>query len=166
MAGGADVILLPELPFSVDAVAAHCNARQQRGLSTLICVAEGAHAQGQGLTARATVAGSPDPLRLGGVAVALQHALQPRVGCEVRSTVLGHTQRGGSPTAFDRVLSTRFGYHAAQLVQRREWGRMVALQADACTSVPLADVAGRNRLVPADHTLVRAARGLGVCLGD
>lgn len=166
MAGGADVILLPELPFSVEAVAAHCNARQQSGLSTLICIAEGAHAQGQSLTARSTVEGSPDPLRLGGVAVALQHSLQPLVGCEVRSTVLGHTQRGGSPTAFDRVLSTRFGYHAAQLVQRREWGRMVALQSDACTSVPLADVAGRNRLVPLDHALVRAARGLGVCLGE
>jgi 6-phosphofructokinase 1 len=166
MAGGADVILLPELPFSLQAVAARCNLRQQQGLSTLVCIAEGAHEQGQGLTSRATVSGSPDPVRLGGVAVALQHALQPLVGCEVRSTVLGHTQRGGSPTAFDRVLATRFGYHAAQLVQRREWGRMVALQADTCTSVPLADVAGRNRLVPLDHSLVRAARGLGVCLGD
>ena len=166
MAGGADVVLLPELPFSVEAVAAHCRARQERGLSTLICIAEGAHARGQGLTARATVAGSPDPLRLGGVAMALQQALQLLLHCEVRSTVLGHTQRGGSPTAFDRVLSTRFGYHAAQLVQRREWGRMVALQSDVCTSVPLTDVAGRNRLVPVDHELVRAARGLGVCLGD
>jgi 6-phosphofructokinase 1 len=166
IAGGADVILLPELPFSVAAVAAHCNARHARGLSTLICIGEGAHAQGQGLTTRATVAGSPDPLRLGGVAVTLQHALQPLVACEVRSTVLGHTQRGGSPTAFDRVLSTRFGYHAAQLVQRREWGCMVALQSDVCTSVPLTEVAGRNRLVPLDHERVRAARALGVCLGD
>ncbi len=166
MAGGADVILLPELPFSVQAVASHCNVRQQQGLSTLVCVAEGAHAIGQGLSTRATLAGSPDPLRLGGVAVALQQALQPLLGCEVRSTVLGHTQRGGTPTAFDRVLATRFGYHAAQLMQRREWGRMVALQADVCTSVALADVAGRSRLVPVDHALVRAARGLGVCLGD
>jgi 6-phosphofructokinase 1 len=166
MAGGADVILLPEIPFDIDRVAARCRLRQQQGLSTLICVAEGAHAQGQGFSTRATVAGSPDPLRLGGVAVALQHALQPLVACEVRSTVLGHTQRGGSPTAFDRVLATRFGYHAAELVQRREWGRMVALQADQCTSVPLADVAGHCRTVPLDHALVRAARGVGVCLGD
>lgn len=166
MAGGADVILLPELPFSVDVVAERCARRQDQGLSTLICIAEGAHAVGQALSTRATLPGSPDPIRLGGVAVALQHALQDRLSCEVRSTILGHTQRGGSPTAFDRVLATRFGYHAAQLVQQREWGRMVALQADACTSVPLGAVAGRNRLVPVDHPLVQAARGLGVCLGE
>jgi ATP-dependent phosphofructokinase / diphosphate-dependent phosphofructokinase len=166
MAGGADVILLPELPFNLDLVADFCAAREQQGRSTLICIAEGAHAQGQGLTARATVAGSPDPLRLGGVALALQQSLQTRLSSEVRSTVLGHTQRGGSPTAFDRVLATRFGYHAAQLVQSKQWGRMVALRGDACTSVPLSAVAGHNRLVPVDHPLVQAARGLGLCLGS
>jgi 6-phosphofructokinase 1 len=166
MAGGADVILLPEVPFTLDAVAAHCRDRERRGLSTLVCIAEGAHAQGQDMTLRAIVPGSPEPKRLGGVAMALQAMLQPLLTGEVRATVLGHTQRGGTPTAFDRVLATRFGYHAAQLVQRREWGRMVALQADACTSVALADVAGHNRTVPPAHPLVSAARGLGTCLGD
>ena len=112
------------------------------------------------------MADSPDPLRLGGVAHTLQAQRHPLLQSEVRSTVLGHTQRGGTPTAFDRVLATRFGFYAAALVQRRQFGRRVALQSDACTSVPLADVAGRNRLVPADHALVRAVRGLGVCLGD
>ncbi len=166
MAGGADVILLPEVPFTVAAVAARCRARAQAGRSTLVCIAEGAHAAGQGLSVSATLQGSPDPLRLGGVAAVLQAALQPLLDCEVRHTVLGHTQRGGTPTAFDRVLATRFGYHAAQLVQQRQWGRMVALQADTCVSVPLGDVAGRTRRVPPGHALVQAARGLGLSLGD
>ena len=166
LAGGADVILLPEIGFTVDAVARHCREREARGEPTLICIAEGARAHGQAHTLRATVAGSPDPVRLGGVALALQQQLQPLLASEVRSTVLGHTQRGGTPTAFDRVLATRFGYQAAQLVKDGQFGRMAALQADACVSVAIAEVAGRNRLVPVDHPLVHAVRGLGVCLGD
>ncbi len=166
VAGGADVILLPELPYSVDAVARHCREREKRGEPTLICIAEGAHAAGQALTLRATLPGSPDPLRLGGVAHALQQQLQPLLDSEVRATVLGHTQRGGTPTAFDRVLATRFGCHAAQLVKAGQFGRMAALQSDNCISVPLADVAGRQRKVPLDHPLVQAVRALGLCLGD
>lgn len=165
MAGGADAILLPETGFSVDAVAAFCREREARGEPTLICIAEGAHATGQPMTERARIAGSPDPVRLGGVAFALQSQLQPLLASEVRATVLGHTQRGGTPTAFDRVLATRFGYHAAQLVKAGDFGRMVALQADACLSVPLSEVAGRTRVVPLDHPLLQAVRGLGVCLG-
>ncbi|MCU0968307.1 MAG: ATP-dependent 6-phosphofructokinase [Rubrivivax sp.] len=166
MAGGADVILLPELPFSVEAVAARCRERESRGEPTLVCIAEGARVRGEGLTVQATVADSPDPLRLGGVGQALQHRLQPLVESEVRTTLLGHVQRGGSPTPYDRVLATRFGYQAAQLVRRRQFGHMVALQGDDCTSVPIAQVAGRNRLVPVDHALLSAARGIGVALGD
>ena len=95
----------------------------------------------------------------------LRDRLQPLVRSEIRATVLGHVQRGGAPTPFDRVLSTRFGYHAAQLVRRGEFGRMVTLQGDDITSVPLASVAGRNRTVPVDHPLLAAARGLGIVLG-
>lgn len=166
MAGGADVILLPETGFSVEAVARFCRAREARGEPTLICIAEGAHATGQPMTERARIAGSPDPVRLGGVATSLQARLQALVSSEVRATVLGHTQRGGTPTAFDRVLATRFGYHAAQLVKSGDFGRMVALQSDTCLSVPLADVAGRNRVVPLDHPLLQVVRGLGVSLGN
>ncbi len=166
MAGGADAILLPEVPFSVDKVAELCREREDLGLPTLICIAEGAHAVGQGMTVRETLAFSPDPLRLGGVGNWLQHQLQPLVKSEVRTTLLGHIQRGGHPTAFDRVLATRFGYEAAQLVKNGQYGRMVALQGDDCVSVSLDDVAGRVRHVPLDHPLVRAARGIGVRLGD
>ena len=166
IAGGADAILIPEIPFDPFAVACLCRQRESVGLATLICIAEGAHARGAGLTVSATLPDSPDPIRLGGVGHALQHMLQPMVQSEVRTTLLGHTQRGGSPTAFDRVLATRFGYHAAQLVKAGQYGRMVALQGDTCVSVSLAEVAGRQRLVPLDHPMLRAARGIGVSLGD
>jgi 6-phosphofructokinase 1 len=166
LAGGADIILLPELPFSVDAVVAHARQREAAGGYTLICIAEGARAEGEGLTVRDRVAGSPDPLRLGGVSVWLQQRLQPLLSSEVRSTLLGHVQRGGTPTAFDRVLATRFGWHAAELVQQGRWGRMVALQGDTIVSHDIAGIAGRSRPVPLDHPLLQVARGTGVMLGQ
>jgi 6-phosphofructokinase 1 len=166
LAGDADVILLPELPFSVDAVAARCREREARGLATLVCIAEGAAAAGGQLTVDRTIADSPEPIRLGGVGRWLQAQLEPRVQSEVRTTLLGHLQRGGSPTAFDRVLATRFGVHAAHLVRDGRFGEMVALQGDACTSLSITEVAGRTRSVPADHALVQAAQATGVSLGQ
>ena len=166
LAGGANAILIPEIPFHLDRVVALCRQREAQGGATLICVAEGARAQGGQMTARALLPSSPDPVRLGGVALLLAQQLQPQLDSEVRSIALGHTQRGGTPTAFDRVLATRFGYHAAHLVKTAQFGHMVALQRDACTQVPLADVAGKNRLVPADDALLQAARGTGVMMGD
>jgi len=165
LAGGADLILIPEQPFDVEAVAARCREREAGNGWTLICVAEGAHAKGGALTVRETVADSPDPLRLGGVGQWLQQQLQGRVQSEVRATLLGHVQRGGTPTAFDRVLATRFGVEAARLVVAGQFGRMVALQGADCVSVPIADVAGSNRTVPPEHELLRAARALGVLAG-
>ncbi len=166
MAGGADVILLPELPYDLQAVAERCLERESREGWSLVCIAEGAHQRDAGLTLRETIADSPDPLRLGGVGHVLQQQLQPLLSCEVRTTLLGHVQRGGTPTAFDRVLATRFGEMAAQLVKAGQFGRMVALQGDDCTSVPLVDVAGRTRTVPLDHPLLRTARSLGISLGQ
>jgi 6-phosphofructokinase 1 len=166
LAGGADVILLPEVPFSVDAVAARCREREAKGLATLICIAEGATVAGGGLVVDRRLADSPDPLRLGGVGRWLQMQLEPKVKSEVRTTLLGHLQRGGSPTPFDRVLATRFGVHAAHLVREGRFGEMVALQGNATTSLPIAEVAGRNRNVPPDSALLQAARSIGVSLGD
>jgi 6-phosphofructokinase 1 len=166
MAGAADVILLPEVPWTLEAVADRCRARESREGYTQICIAEGAHAAGAGLSVAQTIADSPDPLRLGGVGALLAHQLQPLLHSEVRATLLGHVQRGGSPTPFDRVLATRFGWHAAEQVRQGRWGHMVVLQGDRLGVVPLADVAGRNRPVPADSPTLAAARALGVCLGD
>jgi 6-phosphofructokinase 1 len=165
MAGAADIILLPEQPFQLDAVVQRCREREGREGHTLICIAEGAKEVGGSLTVAATIADSPDPLRLGGVAAHLQHQLQPLLQSEVRATLLGHVQRGGPPTPFDRVLATRFGWHAAQLVRRGDFGRMVTLTGAEISSVPIAEVANKNRPVPNDHTLLLAARGLGISLG-
>ncbi len=165
IAGAADVILIPELPYRLDALAALCLRRQSSPGHTLICIAEGAHAAGGDLVVSRTVAGSPDPIRLGGVGALLAQQLQPLLDSEVRCTLLGHVQRGGQPTAFDRVLATQFGWAAAQRVKAGQFGRMVALQGADIVDVALADVAGRNRLVPPDHALLQAARSLGIFLG-
>jgi ATP-dependent phosphofructokinase / diphosphate-dependent phosphofructokinase len=165
MAGGADVILLPELPVDLDAVAAFCRRREADPGYTLICIAEGVRLQGGAMTVREHLADSPDPLRLGGVGQVLQQALSRQLVSEVRNTLLGHVQRGGAPTPFDRVLATRFGYHAASLVRQGRFGRMVTLRGDCIDSVDIADVADRTRTVPPDHELVQAARGIGIMLG-
>lgn len=168
IAGAADVILIPELPYSVEAVAEVCRRREQEvgAGHTLICIAEGAHPLDQAMVVSQTLADSPDPLRLGGVGAVLAHQLQGMLRSEVRSTLLGHVQRGGAPTAFDRILATQFGWAAAQLVKDRRFGRMVVLQGSEMRDVALAEVAGRNRLVPLDHPLLLAARSLGLSLGQ
>lgn len=166
LAGGADAILIPERPFDVAALARWCREREGTVGHTLICIAEGARAHGQGLTVQARIADSPDPIRLGGVGAWLQQQLQPALTSEVRTTLLGHVQRGGTPTPFDRVLATRFGYHAAQLVRGGRWGRMVVLAGAECDSVPLDEVAGLSRPVPATDGRLQAALGLGVWMGD
>ncbi len=167
IAGAADVILIPELPYSVAAVAEVCRRREQTGAGhTLICIAEGAHPRDGGMVVSQTLSDSPDPLRLGGVGAVLAHQLQGLLSSEVRSTLLGHVQRGGSPTAFDRILATQFGWAAAQLIRAGRFGRMVVLQGAEMRDVALAEVAGRNRLVPLDHPLLLAATGLGLSLGQ
>jgi 6-phosphofructokinase 1 len=166
LAGGADAILIPEQPFDLDALAGWCQARASREGHSLICIAEGAKAVGHDLTVKARIEGSPDPVRLGGVGAWLQAQLEPRLQSEVRATLLGHVQRGGTPTAFDRVLATRFGFHAAKLVRERAFGRMVVLRGADCESVPLAAIAGRSRPVPPGHELLHVARGVGVWMGD
>jgi len=152
--------------LGVAAVAALAPMRNAAGGYTLICIAEGARAEGKGLTVRERIAGSPDPLRLGGVSAWLQQRLQPLVASEVRSTLLGHVQRGGTPTAYDRVLATRYGWHAAELLLQGRFGRMVALQGDRIVSHDIAGIAGKSRPVPPDHPLLQVARGTGVMLGQ
>ena len=166
LAGAADVILLPEIDYDVEAVARVCRERETRQRYTVICIGEGAKVRGGAMTVERRVADSPDPLRLGGVAHVLREQLQPLLHSEVRATVLGHVQRGGVPTPFDRVLATQFGNQAAQLLMAGQVNRMVTLQAGVLGSVPLADVAHQHRNVPLDHPLLQAARQIGVSLGD
>ena len=166
LAGGADVILLPELDYDVPTIAATCRRREERQRYTIICIGEGAKQSGDRQTVQAHVPGSPDPVRLGGVGHVLREQLQPYLNSEVRTTVLGHVQRGGDPTPYDRVLATRYGHKAAQLVLAGQFGQMVTLQNGHIGSVPIAQVANTQRKVPLDHELLVMARDIGICLGE
>jgi 6-phosphofructokinase 1 len=165
IAGGADVILLPELPFDIDEVARVCQAREDRQKFTIVCVAEGAKTADGEMVVKERIAESPDPLRLGGIANWIKQELKTRINSEIRTVVLGHVQRGGSPTAFDRILATNFGAMAASLVTKGSFGRMVALQNQKLTSVALEEVANQTRTVPDDAMSVLAAFSVGTSLG-
>jgi len=165
LAGGGDVILIPEIPFQVERVAEDIEARSRSGRTfSLVVVAEGAHlAGGMPITQRVGPDGFP---RLGGVGVWLADEIGKHVHFEVRATVLGHVQRGGTPTAFDRVLATRLGSAAAWCVERGQFNRMVAVRGLDIVTVPLADAVRESRRVPPDGDKVMTARSLGVSFGD
>lgn len=167
MAGGADCILLPEIPFSMDSVIAKIKERQQNGrLFSLIVIAEGAYPQGGEVSVSRIVEGSHEKIRLGGAGEKLARAIEQLTGVESRCTVLGHVQRGGTPTAFDRILSTRYGVAAAECVLEGAYGNMVALQQDRIIHMPIDDIAGKANNITADNELLRAGRSIGICFGD
>lgn len=167
MAGGGDVILIPEIPYRLEKITQSIQGRIKRGKRfSIIVVAEGAKPQGGQMTVREIIPGSPDPLRLGGIAQALAQQIQDATGQESRATVLGHLQRGGIPTHFDRWLATRFGVHALKLFASGEFGRMVTLRGRRIDSCTLACVAGQLRRVQTDSEEVRAAKSVGTCFGD
>lgn len=166
LAGGADIVLIPEIPYELDEVARVCRSREDRQTFTIIVVAEGAKPKDGEMTVRETVEDSPDPVRLGGVANVLKMQLEDRLDSEIRATVLGHIQRGGTPTATDRVLATNYGVHAAMLVAEGRWNEMVALQGGELTSVPISQVADKVRKVPLDSPLIKSAIAVGMSFGS
>ena len=167
MAGGGDVILIPEVPFGYEAVAAGIRDRVKRGRRfSIIVVAEGATCPGGGTVVRQIVKDSPEPVRLGGVGAVVAHALEALLPYEVRYVVLGHVQRGGPPTPFDRVLAARFGVAAIGALAEGEAGCMVALRGPRIERVPLAESAGRTRSVDPAGERVRVARSVGTIFGD
>ncbi len=157
IAGGADFILVPEIPIVVDEVCAAIRKRHERGKTfSIIVVAEGAEfAQGQGVLKDRKL-DAFGHVRLGGIGEALGELIEQRTGFETRVTVLGHVQRGGSPTAFDRVLGTRFGVKAVELALKGEWGGMVSLKGNAIVSVPME--AATRELKKVDPELYEIAR--------
>ncbi len=164
---GADIILIPEIEYDIDSVVDVCRERESSGQRfTLIVIAEGARPRGGEMTVRDRIDESPDPLRLGGVGTRLEHELQEHVRSEIRTTTLGHVQRGGTPTAYDRNLATAFGSYAAAMVADRHFGHMVALQGSRLTSVPFEVVADRHRTVPLDAPLLTAALAVGTSFGS
>ncbi len=167
IAGGADIILLPEVPYKIEAVIKKINARKAAGKSfSIIVVAEGAKPEGGEMTVARVVKGSFEPIRLGGVGEKLVREIEERTGIESRCTVLGYLQRGGSPTAFDRVLSTRYGVAAAEACMRRQYGVMVSLANDCIVTVDLQRAASDPRSVPVDSEIIRTGRQIGISFGD
>jgi len=166
-AGGGDIILIPEIPYTVEAVAAKVNFRRKIGKKfSLVVIAEGAKPRGGDVVVQKRIEASPDPVRLGGVGFVLADQLERLTGQEARTVVLGHLQRGGSPTSADRILATQLGAEAVALAARGEFGRMVAVRGGKISSVGL-DVPGKGqRLVPLDHPLIAAARSVGTSFGD
>ena len=166
VAGGADVILIPEIPYDIDRVATCIRDRDRWGARfSIVVVAEGARPAGGQISLVERAKGA-QPERLGGAGAQCAKELEERTGKETRHVVLGHLQRGGAPTAFDRTLATRFGGKAVELLLRGEFGVMVANHPPDIVPVPLGDVVGRFRTVPLDCDLVRTARALGVSFGD
>ena len=167
LASGADVILIPEIPYDIDAVCQTCLDRSKKGKRfTLIAVSEGAKPKNGQITVNKVVHDSPDPIRLGGVSTVLAEAISARTHLETRATILGHVQRGGTPVASDRILATIFGHRAVQLVATQEFGQLVVMQRGEIAQVPIASVADKQRTIELDEPLLGIARALNVGLGD
>ena len=166
VAGTADVILIPEIPFDIEKVCAKVRARDRAGRQfSIVVVAEGAYPVG----GQESILGESLPgqaKRVGGIAGRLAWEIQNRTGKEARSLVLGHLQRGGGPTGYDRLLATRFGGAAIEAVEKQKWGHMVALQSPHIVTVPFVEVINHPRSVELDHDLMRTARATGISFGD
>ncbi len=188
LAGGADIILIPEIPYDIDRICQHLTERRRSGKwFSIVAVAEGArpkrpfHVNGEAAagkkkkkaakkggaeSAGGTAVEESEDGGPGRVSSVVAKAISKRLGIETRVTVLGHLQRGGIPTPFDRVLATRFGTFAAELLAQGAYNQMVALKGSEVTAVPIEAVAGKVKLVPTDHPLLRTARHVGTSFGD
>ena len=164
IAGGGDIVLIPEIPFDFDSVTRSIHERRDMGKRfSIIVVAEGASLPGGSQVGRVASSGN---MVLGGIGAVVAREVEGRTGIESRVTVLGHLQRGGTPSPFDRILATRFGVCAVELVKRGEFGCMVALKTPEIVPVPLEEAVRQQRRVPVDGELVRFARSVGTCFGD
>jgi len=164
LAGGGDIILIPEIPFDWEKVAEAVRVREQHGcLSTMIVVAEGACPKDGSLSVREQTVGE---VKLGGIGERVAHEVMARTGKETRTCVLGHLQRGGAPTTQDRILGTRFGVKAVELIADGQFGHMVSYQNYQVLAVPIARAVHRLRLVQPDSQMVDTARAVGISFGD
>jgi 6-phosphofructokinase 1 len=166
VAGGADVILIPEIPYDLEKVAECVRNREKFGARfSIVVVAEGAHAKNQ-RAALIEEAHGGFAERLGGEGNRCATHLEKLTGKETRYVVLGHLQRGGTPTGFDRTLATRFGGKAVELILKGQFGKMVANHPPDLVPIPLGEVVGKTKTVPLDYDLLTTARALGVSFGD
>jgi 6-phosphofructokinase 1 len=168
VAGGAEICLLPEFPYDVNKVLARVNKRFERDRGfVIIVISEGARAVGKDFSILSEVEIGNENRRLGGVANVLMHQLK-EAGCDhsMRTTVLGHLQRGGVPIAYDRVLATQFGVKAFEMVLDKEFGRMVSYRHPKITSVSLQEAIREPNLVDDETALMKTARGIDISFGD
>ncbi|MFQ5499672.1 MAG: 6-phosphofructokinase, partial [Candidatus Zixiibacteriota bacterium] len=166
IAGGGDIILLPEIPYDIDAVTEQIKLRNSMGKNfSIVVVGEGACPLGGEMVVQRTVKNSPEAIRLGGVSHQVARQIEGLTNIECRVTILGHLLRGGQPTANDRLLATQVGVEAVRLVAREEYGRLVVLHNNAISSVSIESIAGKQRRVTPEHPMVSTALALGICLG-
>ncbi len=164
IAAAADVVLIPEIEYDLDKVIECIKAKKATGQREIIVVvAEGSRLNGQLVTVHNKENGDE---RLGGIGNKLSHILQERTGIETRYCVLGHTQRGGSPCAFDRILGVRFGVEAVKLIEKRDFGKTVVLNGLNIDNVPIEEAVAHHRFVSPDSQIVSTARDLGIIFGD
>ncbi len=166
VAGGAEMVLIPEIPFRWEKVFDFVWKRSKGARFSVIVVAEGAKPADGEIVVKEKDIKRTDPIRLGGIGDLVARRIQEETNLETRVTVLGHLQRGGSPTAFDRILGTKFGALALQSASRGEFGTMVSLHGRDVVTVRLEDAIRRQRLVPPDSQVVFAARSVGISFGD
>jgi 6-phosphofructokinase 1 len=166
VAGGADVILIPEIRFSYESIGAKIQEREHLGKKfTMIVVAEGAREKDGGFVTSGTQMKTGEA-RLGGIGAIVSTEIERRTGKEARVCVLGHLQRGGSPTTFDRALCSIFGATAVELIAAGEFGKMVAFTGPQVGSIKISDAIGKLKTVHPEGSLLRTARALGICFGD
>lgn len=167
IAGGCDAALIPEIPYDINKVAGAIKENIERGKNfALVVVSEGAKPVGGELVVSKIVENSPDPIRLGGIGNVVANQLEELVGLEARATILGHVQRGGSPTANDRILSTRYGAYAVELLMQGKFGNMVTLNGSKLGYDSLENVIGKNKAVEEESYWIKTARSIKMCLGD
>mgnify|MGYP004534518463 FL=1 len=167
IAGGADIILIPEIPYNIDKVVEAIERRNQAGKRfTILAVAEGAISQEDAALSKKEYKKKLEAAKYPSISYELAQQIQERSGVEVRITVPGHTQRGGSPCPYDRVLSTRLGAKAAELIMNGDFGYMVSVKNNKIDKTPLQEVAGRLKMVEPDSDIVKEAKTIGISFGD
>ncbi|MCX6826516.1 MAG: ATP-dependent 6-phosphofructokinase, partial [candidate division Zixibacteria bacterium] len=166
VASGGDIILIPEMPYYIDIICDKIRKRNREGKNfSIIVIGEGAKAEGGDMVVKKMVENSPDKIRLGGISNQLAAQIESITKLETRVIILGHLLRGGGPTAFDRILASRFGTQAVHLAYQRKFGNMVALRGNEIKHLPIKDVAGIIRKVEMTTPLLQTALSLGACMG-
>lgn len=167
IAGGADIILIPEIPYDLDKVAQAVEKRARQGKRfSILAVAEGAISKGNAALSKKELKLKRAEENYPSISYKLGKEIEEKTGQEIRITVPGHTQRGGSPCPYDRVISSRLGAQAAELIKQGKFGYMVGIQNNEIVPVPLSEVAGKLKMVDPGCSVVKEAKNLGICFGD